>query len=823
MLVLIQNVRYALRQLRRAPGFTFTVVLTLALGVGANTVVFGVINSLILQPLALPDASRLVFFNYLDAKAGDEGPMNSYPDYRDLRDHNHSFAGVASFEMALAGVGANTGTVRSSWLYETSENYFDLLGIQPLLGRFYHAAEAHGPGSMPYAVLSYAYWQTHLHADPAIVGKQIEINKHPFTVAAIAPRGFQGTDLMGSPDLWVPVLNKEQIDGVTDIEARGMHQNWVFGRLKPGVSWAEAEADLNTVARGMAHLYKEDDALAIRLSRMGFGGDFLGKPVRAFLSGVMALAVLVLLAACANLGSLFAARASDRSREFAVRLALGAGRGTLIAQLLTESILISLLGGAVGLAAATGALRAISLWRPLPSYPLQLNVYADGRVGAAALLLALGCGIFFGLVPVRQVWRGNAYLIIKSGSGTGEVATTRRWWARFTLRDLLLVVQIVLCSVLVTSALVAVRGLTRSLTSAYGFHPEGVMLANFDLRMAGMDQQQALRFQHQAADRLGALPGVSAVAFANSTPLNLNTRNKDIFRDGTADFRSTNAAASAFYYDVSPGYFAAAETRLLAGREFRWQDDEHAPLVAIVNPVFARSVFGVKPGREQQVVGRYFTTGAKTRYQIVGLTEQGKYFTLTEDEQEAMFFPSAQALDTATTMIVRSSKSAPATAAAVSAALLAMEPSLPLELTSWQQSLGMVLFPSVVATASLGMMGGLAAMLAVTGIFGMASYSVSRRLRELGLRVALGASHAQLLRAALGRPARLLAIGSALGLGLGALASSLLAHVVYQATPQDPVVLLGVVASMALLALVATWLPARRALHVDPAKLLRDE
>jgi ABC-type antimicrobial peptide transport system permease subunit len=223
------------------------------------------------------------------------------------------------------------------------------------------------------------------------------------------------------------------------------------------------------------------------------------------------------------------------------------------------------------------------------------------------------------------------------------------------------------------------------------------------------------------------------------------------------------------------------------------------------------------------VVGRYFTTGAKTRYQIVGLTEQGKYFTLTEDEQEAMFFPSAQALDTATTMIVRSSKSAPATAAAVSAALLAMEPSLPLELTSWQQSLGMVLFPSVVATASLGMMGGLAAMLAVTGIFGMASYSVSRRLRELGLRVALGASHAQLLRAALGRPARLLAIGSALGLGLGALASSLLAHVVYQATPQDPVVLLGVVASMALLALVATWLPARRALHVDPAKLLRDE
>jgi predicted permease len=621
----------------------------------------------------------------------------------------------------------------------------------------------------------------------------------------------------------VPVLNKEQIDGVTDLEARGEDQTWVFGRLKPGVSWADAEADLNLTARSMAHLHKEDDAFAVRLSRMGFGGDFLGKPVRAFLSGVMALAVLVLLAACANLGGLFAARAADRGREFAVRLALGAGRGALIRQLLAESVLVSLMGGAVGLAAAVAALRAISLWRPLPSYPLQIEVYADGRVAAAALLLALASGIFFGLVPVRQVWRGNAYLIIKSGSGTGEVSLSRRWWARFTLRDLLLVVQIVLCSVLVTSALVAVRGLTRSLSSAYGFHPEGVMLASFDLRMAGMDPAKALRFQHLAVDRLAALPGVTAVAFASSTPLNLNTRNSNVFRDGTADFRSTNAADSAFYYDVSPGYFAAARTRLLAGREFSWQDDEHAPRVAIVNQYLARRIFGLKPGHEQQAIGRYFTTDAQNRYQVVGLAEDGKYFTLTEDQQSAMFFPATQATGTATTMIVRSQGTGPATAASISQALLALEPSLPLELTSWQQSLGMVLFPSVVATTSLGMMGGLAAMLAVTGIFGMASYSVSKRLRELGLRVALGAQRHELLRAALGRPARLLLFGSAVGLTLGALASRVLAHIVYQATPQDPVVLLGVVASMTLLALLATWLPARRALQVDPATLLREE
>jgi predicted permease len=820
MQALIQNLRYALRQLRQSPGFTLTVVLTLALGVGANAVVFSVLNAIILRPLPLPDARQLVFFN----RIGDTGnvsssPANSYPDYRDLRDQNRTFSGIAIYRFERAGVGV-AGAVRQSWDIEASENYFDVLGVKPYLGRLFHTSDGHGPNSMPYVVLSYAYWRSHFNGDRSIVGKSIELNKRPFTVLGVAEPSFKGTELFFAPDLWAPIIDQEQLDGVNDMESRGDHNSWVIGRLKPGVSWGEADADLNTIARRLAEQYKStNEKLGFRVAQPGLLGDFLGGPVKAFLGGVMALAVLVLIAACANLGSLFAARAADRAKEFALRLALGAGRETLVRQLLTESILISLVGGVAGLLAATGVLRALTLWRPSPDFPVQVAVNADARVGVTALLLALASGIFFGLVPVQQVWRGNAYAVMKSGTGSGEAAGSKRW----TLRDLLLVVQIVLCSVLVTSALVAVRGLSRTLHSSYGFQPEGVLLASFDLRMVGKNEQQSLRFQHEAADRVAALPGVMAVGFSNTTPLSLSSSDTDIYRDGTTDFRASTAATDASYFDISPGYFAAAGTRLLSGRDLTWHDDAQAPRVIVVNQTLVREVFGLKAGLEQQALGRYVVTGSKRRWQIVGIVEDGKYQSLTEAQAAAMFFPTAQEPDTMTVLVIRSQNAQATTAASVDKVLREMEPSLPLLITGWPQSLGMVLFPSIAATASLGVMGGLAAMLAVTGIFGMASYSVSQRLRELGLRVALGAGRQQVLSAALGRPARLLVIGSAVGLGLGATASRLLAHIVYQATPQDPVVLVGVVASMALLALAATWLPARRALRVDPARLLREE
>ena len=806
------DIRYALRQLRRSPGFTLTVVLTLALGVGANAIVFSVLNALILRPLPVPDGQQLVFFN----RTGNTGstvassPAQSYPDYRDLRDGNHTFSGVTAYALERAGVRI-AGTVHQSWFSEVSENYFDMLRVQPALGRFFHPADAHGPDSSPYVVLSHAYWQREFNGDPHVTGRVIELNKHPFTVLGVAPASFRGTDLFTAPEFWIPMLNQVQIQGYSFLEARGDREIWVLGRLKPGVSVPQAEADLNALARHMSARNPQDDNLGFHLSRPGLLGDLLGKPVQAFLYGLTALAALVLLAACANLGSLFAARAADRARELALRLALGASRATLVRQLVTEAVLVSLLGGAFGLSLADALARALTLWHPSPDFPITFNINTDARVSVLALALALASGIFFGLVPVRQIWRDNAYLVIKSGPNSA--ASSRRW----TLRDGLLVLQIVLCSVLVTSSLVAVRGLARSLHTSYGFQPQGAMLASFDLRMSGHNGEQVLPIQHRALDAIAALPGVTAAGFTANVPLNLSTRDTDIYRMGTTDFRDSNAVTDTSQYDISPDYLAAAKTRLLSGRDFTWHDDTHAPLVAIVNQTFAHKVFGTS-----NATGRYFTRSGPP-IQVVGIVEDGKYNTLTEEPTAAMFLPSAQAPDTPTVFVVRSQAGDAATAAAIHDVFARLDPDLPVAIGTWTQAMGIELLPSVAATVALGVMGALAAMLAVTGIFGMASYAVSKRMRELGLRVALGASRRQVLAAALGRPARLLLIGSVAGIALGILSSRLLAHIVYQATSQDPVVLAGVVASMALLALLATWLPARRVLKVDPASLLREE
>ncbi len=811
MQMIWHHLSYALRQLRRSPGFTLTVVLTLALGVGANAAVFSVLNALILRPLPVPEAERVLYLNRIGNTGGTPSSNSqSYPDYRDLRDNNQTFSALAAYRIERVGVGL-AGEVRQSWFYEASENYFDLLGVQPALGRFFHRSDAHGPNSMPYTVLSYAYWQGRLHGDPAVIGKVIELNKHPFTVIGVAPKTFFGTELFFVPDLWVPLLDQEQLEGYSDLEGRGDHNNWVIGRLKPTATQAQADADLNTIGKRLSNQYTEDRGIGFRLSKPGLVGDTLGRPVRAFLLGVMGLAALVLLAACANLGSLFAARASDRARELAVRLSLGATRGTLVRQLVTEALLVSLIGGAAGLVAATALLRVLSEWHPSAEFPLRAIVTPDLRVFSLALGLSVASGIFFGLVPSRQVWRGNAYQVIKSGSSGGN--SPRRW----TLKDMLLVLQIVLCSVLVTASLVAVRGLVRSRHTAFGFQPEGVTLAEFDLRMIGYKQEQAIPFQKQALEKIAALPGVTATGFIDRLPLSLSTTDSNVYRDGTTDFRDSNAAADANVYYISPGYLDAAGTHLLAGRDFTWHDDNHAPRMALINQRLARKVFGTP-----DAVGRYFIRGSQ-RWQVAGVVEDGKYQTLSEDPACAMFFSTTRSSDTHTILLVRSKGGDAATAAAIRNVLRGMDPALPLTIGGWPQALNIALFPSVAATAALGVMGGLAAMLAVTGIFGMASYSVSKRMREFGLRVALGAGRAQVLRAALGRPARLLLIGSACGLLLGALGSKLLAHIVYQASSQDPVVLGGVVVSMALLALLATWLPARRALRADPAQLLREE
>ncbi|MGD0631402.1 MAG: ABC transporter permease [Terracidiphilus sp.] len=803
------DMRFALRQLRRSPGFTFAAVLTLALAIGVNAVVFGVLNALILRPVTVPDAKSLYAINHKT-----DGDWESYPNYVDLRDRNHSFDGIAA--LGLSQVALDTGKDPSRiWGLEASGNYFDVLGIQPYLGRFFHPSDEHGFNSAPLIVLSYAYWNSQFHGDRGVLGRVVRLNKHPYTIVGVTPPDFQGTFIFFAANFYVPMINQDQIGGdsaLNNRERRGLIQ--ILGHLKPGVSKAQAVADLDTVGAGLFKAYpKEDPHESFSLGRPGLP-TVIGRPVTAFVTALMLLAGLILLAACANLGSLFAARASDRSREVALRLALGSSRKRILRQLMTEALLISFAGGAAGLLSSIALLRRLDAWQPFSGVPIHVPVQPDANVYLVALFLAVASGFLFGIVPVRQVMRTNPYEVVKAG-------TAGKMGGRVSVRDILLVVQIAICAVLVTASMVAVRGMVRSLHSNFGIDPDQVMLVETDLKISGYSSDRIPAMQRRMIEALQAIPGVSNVGLVNFPPLGRGGSWKaNVFRDESRDLRPANADANAFMYVISADYLHASGTTLLEGRQFTWQDGPGAPSVAIVNREFASRILG----SPINAVGKYYKVEDGTRIQVVGVVEDGKYLNLTEAQQPALFVPVTQQESLGEQwMLVRSSRDPQQLAAVVRAKLHALDAGMPLDIVMWNRELDFSLFPARMATMSLGVLGVMGAMLSITGIFGMAAYSVSKRLRELGIRIALGAKRKEVLQAALGRAVKLLALGSAAGLVLGILASRVLAFIVYQATPRDPLVLAGVVLAMALLGLVATWIPAQRALSVDPLVLLREE
>ena len=803
-----RDIRYAGRQLRRSPGFALTAILTLALGIGANVVVFGVLNAMLLRPLNVAGSDRLLELAH--ERPGDDN--QSYPDYVDFKARNSAFTDMAAYRLGYAGMSSG-GNAEKTWEYEVSGNYFDMLGVQPQVGRFFHASDEHGPNSAPYIVLSDALWHSRFNADPRVVGTTVDLNKHPFTILGVAPKNFHGTEIFFWPEFWMPMINEAQVEGYSFLTKRGNHGLFVIGSLQPGVTPRQAEDNLAAVAHQMTRENPtDDDGLTVRLVKPGLLGDTLGGPAQPFLAAIMGLALLVLLAACVNLAGIFAARAADRSRELAIRLSIGSTRWRILRQLLTEAVLVSLAGGALGTLIATAMLGVLSIWQPISEYPIHVTVVADSRTYLIAVLLSVAAGILPGLLPARQVWRTDATDAMKSGT------TSVRILRRLTLRDLLLGIQIALCALLLTSSLVALRGMERSLHAPMGFVPQGAMVADTDMQMAGYSDNSAFPVQRRMIEAAAQIPGVKGAGTIDSLPLGGGGSNWSVYREGTTDLRSSNSVMSPKSYGISPGYLKAAGTTLIAGRDFTWDDGPKAPKVAIVNEIFAHKMFG-----EESAIARHFLGGDKTNYQIVGVVENGKYEMLTEDPAPAMFFPLDQDHEANTILIVRSDLPPAEIASALNHTLTSIDPSLPFSLRTWPDRLSFPLFPPRIATAALGVMGILAAMLAITGVFGMATYTVSKRLRELGIRVALGAHKAQLMRAALGRPLIVLLTGSLAGLILGVLASHLLAALVYEATPRDPVVLIGAVAAMTLIGLVATWIPARKALAINPAHLLRQE
>ena len=805
---LLLDVRYALRVLRKSPVFTVVASLTLALGIGANVVIFGVLNAVLLHPLDVSDPQNLYQMRHKTWMSG-RLLTTSYPAFEDFRQRNTTFSGMAGiYGYSHAGLSWRNA-VRKVHGDEVTGNYFDLLGAQPEVGRFFHAADEHGPDSAPYVVLSDALWRSAFSADPGVVGTTVELNKHPFTVVGVAPAEFHGTERFVWPDYWMPMANEEQVEGSDYLHRRTAIAVTVIGRLKPGVTLQQATENLNAIASELAKEYPEtDDGLPVRLIHPGLLGDD-GEVIRGFLYGVTVLALLVLAAACANLATLFASRVADRSRELALRVALGSSRRRLVRQLLTEAAMVSLMGGAAGLVSADLLLGVLNRWHPLEEAHLAAN--ADARVYLAGLALTLGSALLFGMVPARQAWQSSPLQMMKGGPADAMHL------GRFAVRDLLLGAQIAICTLLVTASLVAVRGMVRALHAPLGFQPQGAMLADLDLSQVGQAGDVALEKKKAMIEAARSIPGVTAAGTVSRTPMTGGMHGIPIYRPGTTEFKLNNSVLAPYVFPMSPGYLEAAGTRLLSGRDVSWHDSAKTPYVAIVNETFARKMWG-----EMSAIGQRFILWGKLT-EVVGVAENGKYHDLEESAQAVVYLPLSQSGDSEAVFVVRSRLAPNEMAAALERTLSGIEPNVPITVQSWSDTLDGELFPARAATVALGVMGLLAAMLAVTGVFGMAAYSVSRRMKELGIRMALGARKTQVMSAAVGRPMVLLGVGSVLGLLAGIFASRLLGQIVYQANPLDPMVVGGAVLTMALLGIAASAIPARRALAVDPSKLMREE
>jgi predicted permease len=804
------DLRYAIRTLARTPAFAAMAIVSLALGIGANTVVFSVVNALVLKPLPIEQPERVFF-----VQAGPAHATTSFPNYRDLRDRSVSFDGLVGYRISPINLETGGIPVRT-WGYLATGNYFDVLGVKPALGRFFHQQDDLHAGEAPYAVLSFESWTGRFGGDPTVIGRTVRLNRTPFTIIGVAPQGFRGTELFFRPDLWVPMMMEPQIEvGNPWLENRNTLNTWMIGRLKPGVAVGAAEGDLNAIAAQLGRDYPQiNDGLRLKLSKPGLIGDTLGGPVRAFTIGVLVLAGLVLLAACANLASVLAARGADRQRELAVRISIGASRGRIVRQLLTETLLLASIGGAAGCALAFVAARALTAWHAPIDVPIQFDVPVDLRVLLFACATTAFAGVLFGLAPARQAAKTNPNAALKESDGSQ--AAGRGW----PVRDLLVAGQVALCVVLVSACALSLRGLQEALTMSLGLDPRGVTIVGFDLGLAGYSKEAGAQFQRRVLDAVKQLPGVQSAAYSNSMPLSIDQSTNVIYPDDRPMLKASEVY-TAHVYEVSPGFFQTLGIRREVGRDIDWHDAAGTPRVAVVNRAFARKIM-----RTRDPLGRHFAWSWRVAEptEIIGVVEDGKYESLTEAAKPVVFEPILQRYNATTTVEVKSALPSEQVVGAVRQAIAALDPSLPLyQAGTVEQMLGFALFPSQAAAVALTAFGILALVLAATGIHGLVAYAVSRRKREIGIRIAIGASAGNVLRVVLGRIALLLGIGAAVGLLLAVAAGQLLSSIVYQASPRDPIVLGGVAATIVAVGAIASWAPARRSLRTQPIEALRTE
>jgi predicted permease len=809
----LQDLKYALRALAKNPGFALLVILTVALGIGANTTIFSWINATLLNPVpGLTKPNEVV--SLMLSKPGENPFPFTYPDVEAMRDGQRSFTGIAVCNFSQISLTGKGKPVRLSAMV-ASANYFDVLGVRPFLGRGFLPAEDLKPGGAPVAVISYRMWQTHFAADPNIVGRTIELNQHPYTVVGVTPAAFQGSQTGVRTDLWVPIMMQAQFDPLGDL-LHDHHYFWLFafGRLRPGVSLAQAQEEMTRLLKREVDKYPEEHkghtaVTVYPLWRNPFGLNFL---MATLLPMLMCIAALVLLLACANVANLMLVRSVGRRQEIAIRISLGASRWRVVRQLLVESLVLSLAGGAVALLFTQWTEGVLMKFLPVtPDVPLSLSVTTDRTVLFAALGISILTGVIFGILPALRASGIAPAAVVKeeAGSVAGGLGKAR-------LASGLVVAQVSLSLLLLICAGLFIRSFRSAQKIDPGFNAHNIFIASYDLFPAGYSEATGTEFHRQIVAKLSTLPGVESVALSDRVPLTFAGGSTAVRPDGYVS--SPNESTETQYAVVTPNYLHTLQIPLVGGRDFSAQDTKDSQPVAIVSQAFADHYW---PG--QQAVGKKFNSDlTHTWFTVAGVARDVKEVGLNESPMPFLYLPVSQVYRPGMTINVRTTGDPLAAANAVEKAVHEINSGvLVFDETTVETRDQFSSFAQRVAGTFVGAFGLLALALAAVGIYGVTSFTTRQRTHEIGIRFALGATGRDVMRMVLGQGLRLMVIGVGLGLVLSFLLTRFLKSLLLGVTSTDVLTFSTVTALLCAVALFACFIPARWAARVEPIIALR--